>query len=212
VNAGAIWFNPQQGAFTDAFRIVLDEIDRFVEYGITDTELERQKANLRSSALDLWQNSKTAESPDIASRLVESVLNGTPLLSAEDEYRLALETIDALAKDEINTVIKQYLDKRGSRLLSIAPPDTDVPAKSAINRMWKRYRNAALGPYNDDLDSRPLFPPELAGSSGSIIAERLLSGGSDGAPAGFQPTITEFTLSNGATVIVCSTDYKESPP
>jgi zinc protease len=214
MNAGAIWFNPKPGAFNDAFRTVIDEIDRFVDYGITETELERQKANLRSSALDLWQNSKKAESPDIASRLVESVLNETPLLSADAEYRLELETIDTLTKDEINAIVKQYFDKRGSRLLTIAPPDADVPAKSAVNRMWKRYRNAFLGPYNDDLDDRPLFPPELAGSPGSITAERALSDGSggtstDGSPADVPPTIIEFTLSNGATVIVCPTDFKE---
>jgi zinc protease len=224
MNAGAIWFNPKQGMFTDAFKTVIDEIDRFIAYGITESELERQKAGLRSHALDLWQGSKTAESPDIAFRLVESVLNGTPLLSPEAEYQLALETIGALTRDEVNAVIKQYFDKRGSRLLTIAPPDAGVPSKPAINRMWKRYRNLSLTPYSDDLDGRPLFPPELAEHPGSITAERVLSGGgggtptdgtqadgtlAGGTPAGGTPEISEFTLSNGAKVIVCPTDFRE---
>jgi zinc protease len=80
--------------------------------------------------------------------------------------------------------------------------------------MWKRYRNPSLAPYNNDLDDRPLFPSELAGRPGTITAERSLSGGSDGTPAGETPTgvpsgITEFTLSNGAKVIVCPTDFKK---
>ncbi|MDR2245364.1 MAG: insulinase family protein, partial [Treponema sp.] len=209
MNAGAIWFNPRQGVFDDAFKAVIDEIDRFVEYGITETELERQKANLRSNALDTWQNKKKARSPDIAYRLVESVLNETPLLSADAEYQLALETINALTTDEVNTVIQWYFDGRGSRLLTIAPPDAGVPSKWAISRMWKRYRNPSLGVYNDDLDDRPLFPPELAGSPGSITAERVLSDGSGGTQAGVPPAITEFTLSNGAKVVVCPTDFKD---
>jgi zinc protease len=204
MTAGAIWFNPKPGLFDDAFKTVLDEIDRFALYGITGTELERQKAYLRSDALDVRQSNKKAESPDLAYRLVESVLNGTPFLSADAEYRLALETIDALAVDEANAVIQRYFDKRGSRLLTIAPPDAGVPSKAAISRMWKGRRNPSLGPYKDDLDDRPLFPPELAGPSGAITAERVLSGGSGGTPA-----ITEFTLSNGAKVVVCPTDFKE---
>jgi zinc protease len=209
VNAGAVWFNPRPGMFAGAFKTVIDELDRFAEYGITETELARHKANLRSDALDVRQNRKKAESPDLAYRLVESVLSETPFLPADAEYRLALDTIDALTVDEINAVIKRYFDKRGSRLLTIAPPDADVPSKAAIDRMWKGRRNPSLGPYNDDLDSRPLFSPELAGNPGSISAERVLSGGSGETPAGGAPEITEFTLSNGARVVVCPTDFKE---
>ncbi|MDR1596759.1 MAG: insulinase family protein, partial [Treponema sp.] len=207
VNAGAIRFNPRPGMFTGAFKTVIDEIDRFVEYGITETELERQKANLRSGALDAWQNSKKEESSEIAYRLVESVLNETPFLSADAEYQLALKTANALTADDVNGVIKQYFDKRGSRLLTIAPPDAGVPSKASINRMWKRYRNPSLTPYNDDLDDRPLFPSEPAGPPGTITAERVLSGESDG--TGVPSGITEFTLSNGAKVIVCPTDFRK---
>ncbi|MDR0669458.1 MAG: insulinase family protein, partial [Treponema sp.] len=141
MTAGAIWFNPKPGLFDGAFKTVLDGIDRFVEYGITETELERHKANLRSNVLDAWRNNKKAESPDIAYRLVESVLNGTPFLPADAEYQLALETIDALTRDEVNTVIRRYFGGRGSRLLTIAPPDAGVPSKAAIDRMWKQRRN-----------------------------------------------------------------------
>ncbi|MDR1073776.1 MAG: insulinase family protein [Treponema sp.] len=209
MNAGAIWFSPKPGMFDNAFKTVIDEMDRFVTYGVTETELERQKVNLRSSALDVWQNSKKAESSDIAYRLVESVLNETPFLSADAEYQLSLETIDALTIDEVNAVIKRYFDGRGSRLMTIAPPDADVPSKPAIDRMWKQYRNPSIGPYNDDMDGRPFFPSELAERPGSITAERVLSDGSGGTPTGGSPAITEFTLSNGAKVIVCPTDFKE---
>ncbi|MDR2054232.1 MAG: insulinase family protein [Treponema sp.] len=216
VTAGAVWFNPRPGAFAGAFRTVVDEIDRFAEYGITQAELERQKANLRSDALDVRQNNKKAESSDLASRLVESVLNETPFLPSDAEYQLALETIDSLTTDEINAVIKRYFDKRGSRLLTIAPPDADVPSKAAIDRLWKGRRNPSLGPYDDDLDDRPLFPPELAERPGSVTAERLLSGEtlpgetlSDVPSTGGTPEISEFTLSNGAKVVVCPTDFKE---
>ncbi|MDR0709432.1 MAG: insulinase family protein [Spirochaetaceae bacterium] len=209
MTAGAVWFNPRPGVFADAFKTVIDEIDRFAAYGITETELERQKAVLRSDALDAWQNSKKAESQDLAYRLVESVLNETPFLSPDAEYHLALETAAALTADEVNAVIKQYFGKRGSRLMTIAPPDADVPSKAAINRMWKRTRSPSLAPYSDNLDARPLFPPEPAGGNGSIIAERVLSGESGGTPDGGTPEITSFTLSNGARVVVCPTGFKE---
>jgi zinc protease len=219
MDAGAIVFNPRPGMFNDAFKTVIDEIDRFVEYGITETELERQKAVLRSNALDARQNSKRPESSGLAYRLMESALNETPFLSPDAEYELALETAGALTADEVNAVTKRYFNKRGSRLLTIAPPDAGVPSKAAISRMWKRSRNPSLAPYNDGLDGRPLFPPELAARPGSITAERVLSGGSGGTPAAGTPggtpsevtipAVTCFTLSNGARVVVCPTDFKD---
>jgi zinc protease len=136
--------------------------------------------------------------------MVESALNETPLLSPDDEYQLVLETIDALTTDRVNAVVERYFGGRGSRLLTIAPPDAGLPSKAAINRLWKGRPNPSPAPYNDDLDGRSLFPAGLAGQGGSITAERVLSDGGDGKPA-----ITEFTLSNGAKVLVCPTDFKD---
>ncbi|MDR2397422.1 MAG: insulinase family protein [Spirochaetaceae bacterium] len=206
MSLGVIEFSPKPGVFEEAFKVVMDEIDRFVQYGITETELQRLKLNMRSWVLEDWQDRKKIESSRLAYQLVQCVLDETPFLSADEEYRLSVQAIEALSADTVNAVIRRYFDKRGSRLVTIVPQDADVPGKAAIERLWKGYHAASLAPYKDDLDERPFFPQELTEHPGSIRSQRVLS---DVPPGAEEPVITEFTLSNGARVLVCPTDFKE---
>jgi zinc protease len=204
VSAGFVAFLPKTGAFTPAFQSVLDETDRFVRFGVTESELERQKADLLVNAREVWQNRDKTESSALIGALVRSVLTGAPVLSPDDQYQLAVKTIDALTVEEVSAVIARYFADRGSRLMVTAPEDAELPSQTNITRTWKTYRSRTLAPYDDGLDDRPLFSPELAGTPGTIVAERTLSAGTGGTP-----TITEYTLSNGAKVILCPTDFKE---
>jgi zinc protease len=204
VSAGFVAFIPKTGMFTEAFQSVLDETDRFIQFGITESELERHKADLLADARDTWQNRDKTESSVLAGSLVSSVLTGAPVLSPDGQYQLARATIEALTVKEVNAAITRYFAGRGTRLMVSAPDDAALPSKNAITRIWKSYHNRALTPYDDGLDDRPLFPSELAGTPGTVVSECGLSGGTDGTPQ-----IIELTLSNGARVLLCPTDFKE---
>jgi zinc protease len=201
IDAGILMAKPGDGRFTEAFQAVLDEIDRFAQFGITESELEREKIKLRMNALDEWQNRERRESSYLADYLVESALYDTPVLSPDMKYQLTLDTISALTQAEVNETIKKYYLGRGTRLVTSTYPDAGTPSQKEIGKMWKNYRNAGLAAYQDKIDARPLFPPESAGQAGSIAAERVLAEGN--------PAITELTLSNGAKVVVCQTDFKK---
>jgi zinc protease len=203
MSAGIVWFSPRNEKFTAAFEAVLDETDRFAQFGVTPGELERHKANLRAGALNARQDRKKTESRTMADRLVYSAINNTPLLSPDDQYNLAIDTINGITIDEVNSVIRQYYGGRGTRLVVSTPNDSGIPSKAGIDRIWKNYRSRSLAPYDDSLDGRPLFPPPSGVKSGAVVSERNIPG------SGENPAIVELTLSNGAKVIVCPTDFRE---
>ncbi|GHV69360.1 zinc protease [Spirochaetia bacterium] len=204
MNAGITWFRPRKGSFYDAFRSMMDEADRFSQFGITEAELEREKKRMRGDALDLWQNREKRDSGLLADNLVEHILAGTPLLSPDDEYELALDTINTLTVEEVNTAVKQIFTDRGSRLVVSSSPRAGLPSKGKIKQLWKSYRNNSLSPYEENLDDRPLYPSELAGQPGALVKERvLMAGGPE------NPPVVEFTFSNGARVVVCYTDFQK---
>lgn len=203
MSAGVVWFSPQKEKFETAFQQALDEVDRLAQFGVTESEMERQKANMRANALNARQNREKTESRYLADHLVRGVVTDTPLLSPDDAYNLTIDTINTLTINYVNEVIRHYYTGRGTRLIVSASDDSGVPSKAGIERIWKKYRNASLGPYDDRLEERPLFPPELAANPGAIIAERRVPA------SGESPALTELTLSNGAKVIVCPTDFRK---
>jgi zinc protease len=201
IRSADVWIltaRPAESGFTEAFQAVLDEIDRFAQFGVSAGELEREKTKLRMRALDEWQNRDRRESPDLADYLAESALQNTPVLSPDMKYQLTLDTLSALTQSEANETIKKYYSGRGTRLVASTYPESSVPPQKEIGKIWKNYRNPEISAYQDAVDARPLFPAESAGLSGSAAAERLLAEG-----------ITEWTLSNGAKVVVCQTDFKK---
>jgi len=200
MSASFIYMTPNRGQFSIAFQALIDEIDRFSQFGITESELEREKANVKAQFLRYWQNRESIESSVIANEIVNSILTNTPFLSPEQKYHLIFNALDTITVQEVNSVIKNHYSGRGTRLLTMTYPNSGIPSKSAIDRLWKNYRNRNLSPYQDILDNRPLFPLHLTGNRGEIMSESIISN---------NPTIVELMLSNGAKVIVCKTDFEK---
>jgi zinc protease len=135
--------------------------------------------------------------------MVRGAVNGVPLLSPDDQYNLAIDTINGITISYVNDVIRQYYAGRGTRLVVSTPGDSGIHSKAGIEKIWKNYRNPSLGPYDDSLEERPLFPPALAEKPGTVVSERSIP------ENGESPAITELTLSNGAKVIVCPTGFRK---
>jgi zinc protease len=199
LSASTVALIPLPGRFADASYSVLDELDRYEEFGITSTELEEQKSNYAANARLSWQNRDKTESSALISRLVSSALYDTPVLSPDDQYELTTRALEAITLADVNRAIERYFAKRGNWLLVTAQENMqEIPTTGELLDSWINYRSSvALMPYNPKIDDRPLMADEPL--SGEITDERLLAE---------NPAITEFTLSNGAKVVVCLTDFK----
>jgi zinc protease len=206
LSATSTVFIPKDGQFDAAFKSVLDEMDRFAKFGITADELERQKQNLLTDARLAWQNRDKTESKALIESLIGQVLYDTPLMSPDAEYELAKKTIDGITLGEIKKTVKTYFGSRGKALVVTAPENV-LPEQSDIEAIWKNYKSPVpLKPPAAASGERPFFEPPAGFSRGSITAEKKLVLGDVSAQSD-APTVTELALSNGATVIVCPTEF-----
>ena len=202
LSASSAAFIPKDGQFEAAFKSVLDEIDRFARFGVTQDEFERQKRNLLTSARQTWQNRANTESAALVRSLVAGALYNTPVLSPDDEYALITKIVEAITLGEINKAAKKYFSSRGKRLVVTAPENV-LPDQKAIEAIWKNYRSPVpLKQIEGFGSARALFEPPEDFAAGQVVAEKQLAM-PDGAPV-----VTELTLSNGSTVLVCPTDFK----
>lgn len=178
---------------------LLAEVRRIARFGFTPTELERAKRELLRQR-ERWHAEQTnTPSAQFAGDYVGHFLFGDALLDAEAEYALFRETIAAIRLGEVNARAADWNRDRDRTLLVTVPekPDTRVPDPNALRAAVQTARRQRVTPYVDSVPRHALLP--VLPKPGRIVAEREL------------PRIgaTEWTLSNGARVILKPTDFKQ---
>jgi len=198
---------PAAGKFEAAMRLMLLESTRIARFGLTDAELAREKAALSDSIEQAYLDRSKITSTDRAGALVSEITRGTPTLSMDTRYALAKEILPTIGQADVKQAIKTWRTERGSALMVIAPEKTtELPSEADLRALWRDWQpQEPVTAYAENNLDRPLYAPGSI-PAGKIVAEKTLlkSAGGDNAPG----DITELTLSNGATVILCPTAFK----
>ena len=113
----AMQFYPKTGMFTEAFKTYLDAFDRFMNFGITDAELERLKQAYLMNVQQSYANKENHASANYAGNIVNHFLTGRIYISDDDNVKIATEiinqiTADAAAKGLLDAA-KQDLEEKG---------------------------------------------------------------------------------------------------
>ncbi len=188
----------KENGFELAAEALLAEAERIRRFGFTTAELERRRTNyLRSLEQAYAERDKTSSSV-YASQLVSSALTGAPVIGIEREQALAKEMLPTITLAELNDLAKSSFTDRNRVVLVAAPARTDVkvPTPQAMLATFGKAGVATLTAYVDSTSDAPLVvvPP----LPGSIVSRRTLPG----------TGIQEWSLSNGARVLLKPTDFK----
>jgi zinc protease len=178
-------------------QILLTENERVKRYGFTATELERAKANMLSRIENMFNERDKTKSAELVEELVRNYLKGEAIPGIAYEYRLYQQFLPGIALTEVNALIAQWI-RNTDRSVVITAPDkekTSLPAKEAILAQLNQPA-PAVKPYIDKVSSAPLLPVDP--QPGKVIAKKTW------------PAVgaEEWTLSNGARVILKPTDFK----
>lgn len=188
----------KESGFEKAAEALLAESERISRFGFTQTELDRQRTNLlRSLEQQLAERDKT-NSSRFVDEYVSSTLWNSPVMGIEKEQPLVAALAPTITVAEVNALSKTSFGERNRVILVAAPekPDVHVPTATAMLKVFSTARNATLTAYVDSSSDAPLVPNLPA--PGKIVAERALP----------ETGITEWTLSNGAKVLLKPTDFK----
>jgi zinc protease len=175
------------------------ESDRISRHGFTPSELERQKTQLLRSMEQTYTEREKNNSNLYVSEYIRNFLEDEPIPGIEYEYELFKRFIPEIKLEEVNKIGQDWLSEQNRVILVMAPEKEGLvpPTEPDLQEVLESVGDMEITPYEDTASELPLMAeiPE----PGNIAETKVLD----------EFGITEWTLGNGARVILKPTDFKE---
>jgi len=184
----------------EGLKAVLIENERVKKFGFTATELERQKRSLMNHIEQLYNDREKQQSVSFAEEYKRNFLiTEEPIPGIENEYEYYKSMLPGITLEEVNSLAGKWITKE-NRVVIINAPDIEgleLPGKDDIYRWLDEVEETDLKPYEDTVSDMPLISEIPQGSP--VVKERYLE----------KVDALEWTLGNGAIVVIKKTDFKE---
>ncbi|MGH9410772.1 MAG: M16 family metallopeptidase [Vicinamibacterales bacterium] len=178
---------------------LVTETARLERFGFTQSELDREKQAMMLSYERAVTESPDRESPDRADEYTRNFLEKEALPTIWQELAFHRRFLPDIKLSEVNALAKQWFADR-NQLMVVSAPDAQgiaLPTDARMAEVVKAAEAKPLKPWVDDVGTKPLMANSPA--AGTIAKEWT-----DAATG-----VTQWTLSNGATVVLKPTKLKE---
>ena len=189
----------KENRIPDALRVLLQEDYRVLKYGFLQTELNRAKEELLERYDKAAKEADKTESARFASQYINNFLRQDPIPGAKRENTYAKKLIEGITLDEVNALAKDWVTE-DNMVAIITAPDKEgvsVPTKDEILSILKDKSLANVQPYVDTYKDQEVLEKSALKSGKITSVEKIDAVGAE-----------KWTLSNGITVYLKKTDYK----
>ena len=175
------------------------EVLRAQRGGFTATEYARARAEYISRLEKSYKNRASRESGSYAREYAAHFTENEPIPGIEWEYQMMNMVVNQIPVEAINQTFAQYITPDNRVLLALLPEKEGVvmPTEEELAQVMAAVDAETIEAYVDNVKSEPLIANLPA--AGKVVNE------SQNATWG----TTEWTLSNGAKVIIKPTKFKE---
>ena len=189
----------KENRIPDALRVLLQEDYRVLKYGFLQTELDRAKEDLLERYDKAAKEADKTESARFASQYINNFLRQDPIPGAKRENTYAKKLIEGITLDEINALAKNWITPENVVALVTAPDKegVSVPSKEEILKIMNDKSLGIVDPYVDTYKDQEILEKETLKPGKITSVEKLDAVGAE-----------KWTLSNGITVYLKKTDYK----
>ena len=189
----------KDGEIEKGLERVLLEAERVARYGFTAGELERQKADVLRSYERSYTERDKRESSRLAAEYVRAFLEGEPIPGIAYEYALARRFVPAIQLDEVNEIARAWISDENRVILAASPEKEGVrvPDERALAAVFGAARAATIEPWEEADSDLPLLAEDP--TPGTVVAREEIA----------ELGVEIWSLSNGARLILKSTDFKE---
>jgi zinc protease len=179
-------------------RTMLEETERVKRFGFTQGELDREKKVQLKNIERAYNERDKTESENYVDEYVDYYLEGTAAPGIEFEYQFYNKYLSDVQLAEVNALAKQWVKEENRVVIITAPdkPSVQLPTEARVRELLAETAKANLKPYEDKAVASSLLP--AAPMAGKVTAEKKLAA----------VDVTEFTLSNGARVVLKPTTFK----
>jgi zinc protease len=188
--------NVKQGKVEDALRALLTEVVRIEKHGITATELERARTNTRRFYEQLADSEATRENVSFVEEITRNFYENEFIVGTEMEKKLTLEILPTLTVAELNQLGASFGGADGRAILISGPDGKPLPKQERVLEIVAEVNKAGVDTWEDSAPQTALM--EKAPKAGTITKETKND----------KVGVIEWTLSNGARVIVKPTDFE----
>ena len=185
---------------TDAgLETLLVEIRRMRQFGVTEPELNRAKAELIRGMEKAWKEKDKQPSREVLQELLRNFTNGETVPGIAWEWDAVQRYVPALTVDQVNAFAADILPAR-SRVITATVPVKDgvvPPSEESLAAVVAR------------VDAYALSAPQVEEEVGPLLPELPEPGSVTSKEHDADLDVHTWTLSNGARVHIKVTDFKE---
>ena len=185
------------GGVEKGLAALFTEADRMARFGFTETELERYKLATIRAYERLAASRDEHQSGTLADEYIRNFMQQEPIPGIAYELALVKRFLPPLTLDEVNAIAKAWLPDRNRVVAVSAPrkPGVAVPDEATLSKIISSGGGTGLTAYVDEVSKQPLL--EQRPSPGTIVKRQTRA----------DVGITEWTLSNGARVVLKPTTF-----
>ena len=178
---------------------VLTEVQRVAQHGFTATELERQKASALAGLENYYRNRAGRSSDEFVEEYLNNFLYGAAFPSAEEMVAIQRQLVPSITLDDLKQPLDFWAHEPSNRIVLITEPDnaTVVPTDTtALFALFTAAHAQSTDAYVDRSNSDALVDPMPTPGKVVTVTQHPEVG------------VTEWTLSNGATVFLKPTEFE----
>ncbi|MFI5132743.1 MAG: M16 family metallopeptidase [Chitinophagales bacterium] len=198
-DAFQLFANSSDTGMARALYTLMEENKRVLQYGFTQAEFDRQKKQMLSSYDRIFSEREKEESFKYVDEYVNHFLIHEPTPGIEWEYDFVKQYLSAVKLEDINKLAAQWITKN-NMVVTMNAPDKEgikIPSADEVTTILGNADMATVEPYKEKAVAKELLDATKL-KPGKIIASKTDD----------ELGTTTLTLSNGATVILKPTNFK----
>ncbi|MDR1652942.1 MAG: insulinase family protein [Prevotellaceae bacterium] len=186
------------GKLADGLKVMLQEVERARQFGITQTELDRAKSEILSRMERAYNDRDKTESESYVDEYVRNFLKQEPIPGIKWEFEQYKTFLPEVSVEQINEVLNKFI-RDDNRAITVMAPEKEgvtLPSESEVLALIDNVKNEQLTAYQDKVAIEQLVT-NLPKAGTVAVTENDAKLGT-----------TTWTLNNGAKVVFKKTDFK----
>jgi zinc protease len=188
-----------EGGVLRGLEAILTEAERVARHGFAESELDREKADLLRYYESAFAEREHTESSQLANEYARAFMEGEAVPGIAAEFDLVKQYLPAITLADVNRLAGEWMPD-GNRVIVLQAPrkeGLELPSERDLLGVFAAVESSTIDPYVDVVTEDELVanPP----APGSVTAETVYA----------DVGVTEWTLSNGARVLLRPTDFKD---
>ena len=189
----------KDGASVEAFTALMTEIEKMKRYGFNDGEVQRAKDNIISLCEKAVEAAPTRKNAEFVRPLISNFFDNEAYMTPETELQIVQTICAQINAQVLNQVAAQLLPSENIVITYQGPEKEGLanPTEAELAGVLEAVANAEIEANTEENLNEPLLNADaLKGSAVKKTAETAFGA-------------TEWTLSNGVTVVVLPTQHKK---